>query len=325
MAELDTSDVQIPSVSLKRVPELWFDDGNLVLQAGSSLFRVYGRFLAQHSPIFNDMLKIPQPQGEQLVEGCPVVQLADNEGDLECFLRSLFDYRFFPPFPSRTTFDNLSGILRLATKYMVDPLRQRALVHLSSAFPLVLSEYPGWAAKASWSIDDAQYIRLILLAREMSVDWILPLVLYRACNTLTPVQFLHGIYHGDTYLELSSADKLAYLQQFPLIRENGCAEVLDFLWNPAQILGCVNGRNGYCNRSRTDLRMSAEAWREENPLPLLLWNQGDWKSLTVCESCLAAMKEAHATALQKFWDGLPGRFGFPGWPELQKMKEDALV
>jgi hypothetical protein len=75
-----------------RIEELWFKDGTLVLAAEGSLFRVYGGLLAKRSPVFHDMLQIPQPEDAELFDGCPVVHLPDNKCDLRCFLNALFDY-----------------------------------------------------------------------------------------------------------------------------------------------------------------------------------------------------------------------------------------
>jgi hypothetical protein len=79
--------------------------------------------------------------------------------------------------------DSYPHIIRLRTKYQVDSLRKRALVHLSSAFPspfdpTSFSPDPG---SASSFIEDNRWIWIIVLDREMSLDWILPFALYRAC------------------------------------------------------------------------------------------------------------------------------------------------
>ncbi|KAJ7914371.1 hypothetical protein B0H13DRAFT_2190058, partial [Mycena leptocephala] len=74
-----------------RIEELWFKDGTLMLTAEGSLFRVYGGLLAKRSPVFHDMLQIPQPEDAELFDGCPVVHLPDNKCDLRCFLNALFD------------------------------------------------------------------------------------------------------------------------------------------------------------------------------------------------------------------------------------------
>lgn len=70
---LDSSEDAIDPV----LSDIWYDDGNVVLQAQNTQFKVYRGILAQSSPVFKDMFMLPQPslEGTQLVEGCPVVQL----------------------------------------------------------------------------------------------------------------------------------------------------------------------------------------------------------------------------------------------------------
>jgi hypothetical protein len=43
-----------------RVPELWFEDDNLILHAENTVFRVSKGVLAAHSSVFRDMLSFPQ-------------------------------------------------------------------------------------------------------------------------------------------------------------------------------------------------------------------------------------------------------------------------
>ena len=79
----------------KRVEELWFDDGNLILKAETSLFRVYGGFLAARSSVFRDMLTFPPPEeGNATFDGCPIVTVYDAAADLTRFLKAIFDSRW---------------------------------------------------------------------------------------------------------------------------------------------------------------------------------------------------------------------------------------
>ena len=74
-----------------RDEELWFEDGNLILRAGEVEFKVYQGPLAAHSPVFDDMLSLPQPDGEPVYKErslCPVVNLSDSPEDLRHFLRT---------------------------------------------------------------------------------------------------------------------------------------------------------------------------------------------------------------------------------------------
>lgn len=71
--------------------EPWLEDGNIVLVAEDTAFRVLKSILSKVSEVFRDMVSIPQPDGAETLEGCPVVRLQDSKKDLECLLAILFD------------------------------------------------------------------------------------------------------------------------------------------------------------------------------------------------------------------------------------------
>lgn len=73
--------------------DLWFPDGSIVLRADNTLFKVYSGMLAQASPIFEDMLSLPQftPSEDEMYEGLLVVCMLDSAADLKPFLRAIHD------------------------------------------------------------------------------------------------------------------------------------------------------------------------------------------------------------------------------------------
>lgn len=75
------------SVKLRRHPELWFDDGNIVLVACETAFRIYRGLLARQSTVFADMFAVSSSSHEETFDDCPVVHLSDSLHDLEHLLR----------------------------------------------------------------------------------------------------------------------------------------------------------------------------------------------------------------------------------------------
>jgi hypothetical protein len=73
----------------QRCPDVWFEDGTVVLQAEDTVFRVYRGILSANSPVFNDMFTIPQPLEVPEIEGCAVIQLYDSPTDLRHFLKAI--------------------------------------------------------------------------------------------------------------------------------------------------------------------------------------------------------------------------------------------
>jgi hypothetical protein len=81
----------LPNLSPARHEELWFDDGSIILQVQATLFRVHQSVLATHSETFADLFTVPQPDSPDIIDGCPVVRLADSPDDFLHFLRALYD------------------------------------------------------------------------------------------------------------------------------------------------------------------------------------------------------------------------------------------
>ena len=68
--------------------EFWYEDGTIILIAREIEFRVYKGLLAERSPLFKDMLSLPQPpQSSYDSAPCPVVHLSDSPEDLRHLLR----------------------------------------------------------------------------------------------------------------------------------------------------------------------------------------------------------------------------------------------
>lgn len=72
--------------------DIWYDDGNVILQAGGLQFKVHKSILAQSSSVFKDMFGFPQPPAVDmdLVDGCPVVQISDSAEELKIVLEAIF-------------------------------------------------------------------------------------------------------------------------------------------------------------------------------------------------------------------------------------------
>jgi hypothetical protein len=81
----------VPSAEApKNVEGLWFDDGNLIIRAENTEFKVYRNLLAAHSSAIAGMIAASTPD---MKDGCAFVHLSDNAIDVEYFLKALFDFR----------------------------------------------------------------------------------------------------------------------------------------------------------------------------------------------------------------------------------------
>ncbi|KAJ6556149.1 hypothetical protein B0H19DRAFT_1262248 [Mycena capillaripes] len=252
--------------------------------------------LAAHSEIFRDMLTLPAPTSPDMMDGCPLVDLPDNAKDVEYFLRAIFYYDFFNPYPARTTFSIIWGVLQLSHKYGVEGLRKRALLHLSSGHPTTLADYKVRKQKRSWQSFTGRYcIPLIHLARQVSANWIIPFAVYDLCKRMDIEQVLGGTLINNSIVSLDRQDQIFVLQASTFFRCDAMSQMLDFLWCPTQIPECTRPT-------------------------------GAWKAVLddICPTCTAVMKEMHQIALQSLWDRLPALCGLSGWEGLEKMKVEAL-
>ncbi|KAJ7729781.1 hypothetical protein B0H16DRAFT_1586361 [Mycena metata] len=323
--------------SPKRVEELWFEDGNIVLQAGDSQYRVYRGVLAARSPVFSDMLSFPQPPDSELVDGCPLVRLPDCDIEVTFFLKAIFDPEFFMPFPSRTTFETVTGCLRLSHKYEVAYLRRRALVHLTSVYDTELSRWD----TASRDFDDdnaasdmiscswpsplaAHEIYAIELFREVGALWLLPNAFYNISTLFEKLG--RDIFHETSFngipCSLSVEDQKSFVAGHA-IQSRAVTDTLQFLTDPLNIQGCKSPTECALERFKAigEIRGSVRDFSSD---PVDVWGE-DWDLLDdVCDVCLPILKKTHKAARRAFWNKLPGLYGLPPWEELEDMKVAAI-
>ncbi len=72
---------------MKKDDEFWFEDGNLIIVAQDVEFCVYKGPLVKHSPVFRDMLTLPQPAESSELGHRPVVPVPENPTSFRHFLR----------------------------------------------------------------------------------------------------------------------------------------------------------------------------------------------------------------------------------------------
>ena len=74
--------------------EFWYEDGSIILIASDVAFKAYRGPLIHHSPVFKDMLSMPQPPSSSTEPSAcqvelPVVPLTESASDLRHVLRLL--------------------------------------------------------------------------------------------------------------------------------------------------------------------------------------------------------------------------------------------
>ncbi|KAJ6606966.1 hypothetical protein B0H10DRAFT_1819191 [Mycena sp. CBHHK59/15] len=300
--------------TLVRVEDLWFPDHGLVVQAENKIFRVSGGILAARSSVFKDMLSIPQPDNQPLIEGCPTVLLHDSGEDVQYFLKAIFDSSFFEPPPTKTTFPIISGVLRLSSKYDVPYLRRRALHHFSSGFPSSLSGLDLLSTTRTFESPDP--FTALMLADSLNLTWALPLAMYDA-STVHLDDILDGATFGDIRVQLTLPLQRACVRGRAALTTSQNHEILRFLrLTPTE--GCR--KQAVCQSRRLDVLEGIAQLTVVMPLTLVevLW---DTVRKLVCTACFKKMETTYRAAREKVWDDLPKIFcGFSTWEQLKAVK-----
>ncbi|KAJ7637508.1 hypothetical protein B0H17DRAFT_1339515 [Mycena rosella] len=301
--------------------KIWMSYGDIILQAESTQFRVNRDILANQSSVFRDMFSLPQPPGEDTVEGCLIVELSDSAKDVELLLTALYD-----PYhnKSKQSIDMVACMLRLGRKYDISSLKNDAISRMHRGFPTTLDAFDKCiSSQSSAPFGGIQstpglLIDLLNLAYENGVHTSIPtiglncLVKY-SLETLFPVEPGAHIILPDS-IKLTLALALERIQIFQ--KENlGWLTHNEVLPSPAceDPYGCSQVRDEMAHldlrRDKLDVTYFIHPW--------LLVGEGMWQLFGLCEACENAAKDQHNVGRLRAWERLPVLFGLPEWKDLK--------
>ncbi|KAJ6465717.1 hypothetical protein C8R45DRAFT_839594 [Mycena sanguinolenta] len=258
--------------------KLWFPDGDIVLEIEQQLLKVHRKRL-QCSVIFSDMLHIPQPSETDQVDGCPSVTLVgDTVADWEVALQWIYSSEYADSFKP-TTFDVLSGALRISTKYEIGQLRRWAIQELLSRWPVDV---------ASMRLNALPHAaEAINLAQECNVPEILPSCFY----ALSVLKFNCSADGGRSHIVLSPNDLRRLIAGREALQDTLLRIVIDPLAEP----GCSNNSRpcGFDPRRieywRTRLRPDPKSpWSTWLARELVKMLDDDAFTSSLCPDCVHA-------------------------------------
>jgi len=199
MDSTSTHDISVGPVADPKHGDLWFDDGNIILEAELTQFKVYRGILSRSSAIFRDMFEVPQPAEDTTVDGCLVVHLSDSAEDLSYVLDALCHGRQYHDITRPQPFPILAAFLRLGTKYEIAQLRSEAMERLSAEYPSQLEKWDERCARSKAQIKprrglDFDVINLALEANALSL---LPAAFYSYLMDYDCEEVLGGIIRED--------------------------------------------------------------------------------------------------------------------------------
>ncbi|KAM5531624.1 hypothetical protein V8D89_014710 [Ganoderma adspersum] len=165
-------------------PELWFEDGNVVIVAGSAAFRVHTSILSRHSEVFQDTFGVPRPAlpaPSDVFDGHPVVHVSDSAHDFKQLLCMLYDgVRFMPP-DHPVAFSTIAAVARLGHKR-----------RLRSIFRPSYEEWcqqEGRSSHLVGSVPSSGWIEALNLIRLIGETDMLPVAIYQCCQPPSTVLF----------------------------------------------------------------------------------------------------------------------------------------
>ncbi|TRM69460.1 hypothetical protein BD626DRAFT_624817 [Schizophyllum amplum] len=285
----------------------WYRDGSIVLHVEDMLFRVHQTTLEKFSEVFRDLFAVPQPEGEEQVDGCPVVRLqADKSLHWEHLLDAIYDPLHFFTLESQNRNDKiarLSSILRLATKYRIVVFRQKCITMFSKHFPTAdvfacnLHDLP--------SIPQAADV--LQLGRTTNALTLLPFAFLRLA--LIPNKEI--LY----YLQIAKEDKLALYRGLLELLTARNKDVYPFVFAFTPTDGCRASPS--CTiRGFGDLPASVD-----NIHFFALKAEFAFMQTVLCESCYESIGSTFLAGRQKTWERLPEIFDLgKDWDELRRIQ-----
>ncbi|TRM62055.1 hypothetical protein BD626DRAFT_459042 [Schizophyllum amplum] len=292
----------------------WYSDGSIVLRIESTLFRVHKTILAVSSEVFKDMLSVPQPEGQEDLQGCIVVGLhGDSVESWRHLLDALYDAPYFASMhsaPLHPALPILSGILRLATKYRFLGYRRECLGILGRHFPTYYDDIPILIADAS----DAAAV--INLARETDAHCLLPFA-FLAC--VYPVDDRNRpLIYGD--LLPSFRDKAAALQGLHALAAAQKLHMFPFAYDTPDITITSCRR-----RCTTEVAFKDITKYSEQPMYFDFEDPGRWTEPEgrdlLCRDCLEYVKRVYSQGRRQVWKHLPEFFCVgKDWDELIRLQ-----
>ncbi|KAL1761780.1 hypothetical protein FB107DRAFT_254746 [Schizophyllum commune] len=335
---------------------LFFPDGNIILQAETTIFRLYKGLLASKSTVFKDMFAFPQPSNdERTLLGCPVVEIYDNAEEATYFLRALTDSSYLPP-NLPTTFREVAAVLRLANKYDVPYLTSLATTHLTSVYPPTLR---AWTHRdENRTVERAMYlcVAVLNLAREIEgqLECVLPQVLYACADGLCVGEIFGGVEFEGGLLEEQDhgrEEKDRWDRRQTTHGRQNTENDSDADPHPtrthhltisrADQQTLLRGREELLQTKRTRLYAfltslssgcGAHACREEKlkcfakvQWDAIVFDENDdfdWRCFEqrVCKRCFTEGRAAFDIAQESLWNELPRFFGLPKWEALRRMQ-----
>ncbi|TFK39072.1 hypothetical protein BDQ12DRAFT_630250, partial [Crucibulum laeve] len=282
---------------------IWFEDGNVVLFATDTYFRVHRGMLSRHSSVLRNRFIIDsrRPYDGELVEGCPVVGLGESAQDVQFILSALYDYPCCTNIPQSLSF--ISALLMLGLKYDMPVLRSCGIACIEAEIP---RDYNAWMKRRRYSrmsyYQGCEFDTILILLQN-GLDEFVPYALYD-CMAYQPDIIKAGITQDDGFI---SCLPLKFREQCLKGREKIIEEQLrlSFSWLTEDSImpysSCLTLRD--CKIGRRELY--DEICMND---PVCLLGLDGWKDVWnnyLCIRCVRKARKVYAEGRRKIWESIP--------------------
>ncbi|KAJ6504145.1 hypothetical protein C8R47DRAFT_1038420 [Mycena vitilis] len=302
--------------------DIWQDDGNVVLQAESTQFRVHWSVLSKNSSFFHGLRNLPQPPDQPTVEGCPVVTLHDSVLDVKYLLEALYNPHCFAEDKLSLAF--VAALVRLGRKYDFKHLLEAAVKRLAYENPTTLDKYESLNHitddRISYRVTrltapPGLAFKVLTLARENRLFALLPCAYLRVIFFFSQEQIFDGILSsvGPSVTLPSEDQRMCIL---------GSKRMLQAQWENSRFATWMDSQDPLPGCSKMDdclarKKSSLKTLQKKGVCVAPFQFAAKHMGHPLCDTCEAHQEEVMAEARKKLWDDLPSFFDLPPWAELK--------
>ncbi|KAI0089228.1 hypothetical protein BDY19DRAFT_944766 [Irpex rosettiformis] len=306
----------------RRDPQYYFEDGNVVILAEITIFRVHKGILSLHSSVFKDMLSLPQPVGAETVDGCPLIRIPDAAFRVQWLLDTMYrgsTTHLLHATPSqRITIQTLYHLSWIGDKYAVSPLVDYVhkyllvLFHAEKLeqwepFSRCMIQHAQISSKSN-ELADLSYTARMIRKWHPRAAHLLPLIFYNYCQL--PLNEVAG-----APSQLPPEDMQRCLLAIPqlLTRKIEICNVFTTL-KTLRTTSCLSRCNSsLCQLSHSVMKRSSMATLPCPLEDLLQWcrQRKHWGNL--CSSCTRTIEQEISRLRQKTWNDLGKIFNILEW------------
>ncbi|KIJ31695.1 hypothetical protein M422DRAFT_36140 [Sphaerobolus stellatus SS14] len=285
----------------KTSSKLYHDDGNVIIIAENTAFKVHRSVLSSHSYIFKDMIS-QHSQSHECYDGCHVINIAHTSEELRSFLEVMYSYSNLS---LASSLGAINAIFKLSNEYSVATLQTQALDIISNLLPTTLCDFDSLAKNIEqWELG----IHFIQSVNDCNALWLLPAGLY-LLNYFSSEEIAGLKLSSDLLLKFyrGLASMTTEVPQFvdsTLIQNKKTKECCPRIWK--QIL--AKARSNLTNQNIVKAHV---------PLDYIADLTKRGPAVNLCQACSSSFKEAAHDYREDLWSRLPSIFGIgDSWDDL---------